>query len=143
MRDATKEEQESVKNYIESISKPTGFNFYDEAQPTNAVGKHILVNAVKECQKFQPCEDCISRQEAIRIAEQGQIQGYKWQFKKLCTLPPVIPQRPRGKWILRNSFLVPYKCSECNYESERYDNYCPNCGAEMWGGGEDDNNINH
>lgn len=39
----------------------------------------------------QPCEDCISREEAIRIAEQGQIQGFEWQFKKLCNLPPVTP----------------------------------------------------
>lgn len=39
----------------------------------------------------QPCEDAISREEAIRVAEQGQIQGYEWQFKKLCNLPPVTP----------------------------------------------------
>ena len=30
MRDATKEELESVDNYIKSISKPTGVNFFDE-----------------------------------------------------------------------------------------------------------------
>ena len=41
------------------------------------------------------------------------------------------PERKTGKWINRNSFLVPYRCSECNYESERYDNFCPNCGAKM------------
>ena len=29
MRDATPEELESVDNYIKSISKPTGYNFYD------------------------------------------------------------------------------------------------------------------
>ncbi len=42
-------------------------------------------------------EDCISREDAIRIAEQGQIQGYEWQFKKLCNLPSVTPQQTR--WI--------------------------------------------
>ena len=31
--------------------------------------------------------DLISRQDAIRLAEQGQIQGFEWQFKKLCELP--------------------------------------------------------
>lgn len=56
--------------------------------------KQILLNSV---QKQQPCEDCISREEAIRVAEQGQIQGYEWQFKKLCTLPSVTPQQTR--WI--------------------------------------------
>ena len=29
MREATKEERESVRKYIESISKPTGVNFFD------------------------------------------------------------------------------------------------------------------
>ena len=43
-----------------------------------------------------------------------------------------IEQEPKtGHWIRRNAFLVPWKCSECNYESERYDNYCPYCGAKM------------
>lgn len=46
----------------------------------------------------QSSEDCISREEAIRVAEQGQIQGYEWQFKKLCDLPSVTPQQTR--WIL-------------------------------------------
>lgn len=29
MREATKEERESIHEYIESISKPTGFNLFD------------------------------------------------------------------------------------------------------------------
>ena len=29
MREVTKEERESVRKYVESISKPTGVNFYD------------------------------------------------------------------------------------------------------------------
>lgn len=36
--------------------------------------------------------DLISRQDAIRLAEQGQIQGFEWQFKKLCTLPSAEPE---------------------------------------------------
>ena len=36
--------------------------------------------------------DCISREQAIRIAEQGQLLGYEWQFKELCKLPPVTPK---------------------------------------------------
>lgn len=30
MREATKEEKDSVNKYVESISKPTGVNFYDK-----------------------------------------------------------------------------------------------------------------
>ena len=36
--------------------------------------------------------DLISRQDAIRLAEQGQIQGFEWQFKKLCALPSAEPK---------------------------------------------------
>ena len=36
--------------------------------------------------------DLISRQDAIRLAEQGQIQGFEWQFKKLCDLPSAEPE---------------------------------------------------
>ena len=51
-------------------------------------------NSIKT--ELEPCEGCISREEAIRIAEQGQIQGYEWQFKKLCNLPSVTP---KVEWI--------------------------------------------
>ena len=54
-----------------------------------------LKMAIKALEQ-EPCEDCISREEAIRVAEQGQMQGYEWQFKKLCTLPSVTPQT---RWI--------------------------------------------
>lgn len=43
-------------------------------------------------QKGEPMSDLISRQDAIRLAEQGQIQGFEWQFKKLCELPSAQPE---------------------------------------------------
>ena len=55
------------------------------------------------------CEDAISRQDAIRIAEQGQIQGYIWQFKKLIELPPVSSLEKSNKWIPVSERL-PEKC---------------------------------
>lgn len=41
MRDATKEELEGVDNYIESISKPTGVNFFDEIEDTKMTEAEI------------------------------------------------------------------------------------------------------
>lgn len=104
--------------------------------------KQILLNNV---QKQQPCEDAISREEAIRVAEQGQIQGYEWQFKKLCNLPSVTPQQNTGKWITqlskpKVSKWIKYcyqnlSCSNCGYIAADTDideyKYCPNCGAMM------------
>lgn len=43
MRDATREELESVDNYIKSISKPTGVNFFDEKDIFEKL-KDILMN---------------------------------------------------------------------------------------------------
>ena len=37
-------------------------------------------------------DDLIRRGDAIRLAEQGQIQGFEWQFKKLCELPSAEPK---------------------------------------------------
>jgi NADH pyrophosphatase NudC (nudix superfamily) len=84
----------------------------------------------------QPCEDAISREEAIRVAEQGQIQGYEWQFKKLCNLPSVTSQQKIGKWLAK-SFHEVY-CDNCGFDFDIMTNefidkmkYCPNCGAKM------------
>lgn len=98
--------------------------------------------------RIQRCEDCISRQMAIRIAEQGQMQGYIWQFEKLCTLPSVAPARARGEWIPKTEYSA--ECSACgklrftkgidltgnaNIHKALY-SFCPNCGADMRGGEE-------
>lgn len=92
-------------------------------------------NSVKS--ELKPSEDCISRDEAIRVAEQGQIQGYEWQFKQLCNLPSVTPEIPKGKWIddsKEDSYYA--NCSHCGYQIDThyergYLNYCPNCGLKM------------
>ena len=78
--------------------------------------------------KLVECEDCVSRQAVIRLAEQGQIQGYEWQFKELNKLPPVQPKQKMGKWI-------EHECSACGYGVMPWNDtlYCPNCGAKMGG----------
>ena len=80
-------------------------------------------------------DDLISRQDAIRLAEQGQIQGFEWQFKKLCTLPSAEPKHKKGKWIktYRDGFgnLIGY-CNQCRVRHP-VDNFCANCGAKMRG----------
>lgn len=57
----------------------------------------------------EPCEDVISRHSAIRLAEQGQIQGFEWQIRKLTTLPSVTP-----KGVTITDFAD--KCRECGRE---------------------------
>ena len=38
-------------------------------------------------------DEYIRREDAIRLAEQGQVQGFQWQFQMLVRLPPadVVP----------------------------------------------------
>ena len=104
-------------------------------------------------------DDLIKRSDAIRLAEQGQIQGFLWQFEQLVKLPPAQPEHQEGEWILKEK-LVPlpldcsplnydkydkethfewqssfYFCSKCGWESGEFKggNYCPKCGARMKG----------
>lgn len=79
---------------------------------------------------IKPCEDCISREAVIRIAEQGQVQGFEWEITKLVTLPSVQPkQEPcedltdeqaiehlqKSGWMQRHDKALsePYLCEDC------------------------------
>jgi len=111
--------------------------------------------------EHQPCEDCISRVEAISAVKdlsehyannQREFHPHiDFVVERLEELPSVTPQptRPKGKWInAKVGKLFPsndYKCSECNnildfdgLNCGRGDaNFCPNCGVDMRRG--DDN----
>lgn len=59
-------------------------------------------------------DDYIRRKDAVRLAEQGQVQGFPWQFQMLVRLPsadvaPVV----HGRWLPIVSYNNTYKCSEC------------------------------
>ena len=82
-------------------------------------------------------DDLISRQAAIRIAEQGQVQGYEWQFKKLCELPSAQPQKGKISYtdFCEELWGQSSICSLCGCSwqiaEDGNDNFCPNCGADM------------
>ena len=116
-------------------------------------GKEIHITKEPKLYKLeaQPCEDCISREAVIdHICEDKEC--YKEECKgrtlKRCIdlqwvfdLPPVTPQRPKGKWIdIRVIKAFHYdgeprvRCSRCENKEEWSSNYCSNCGAEMSGG---------
>lgn len=99
-------------------------------------------------------QDLISREEAINylMINMGwhDEDGYPvddWEEKKSCIsdlingVPPVTPQRPKGKWIGSNGVNYTYPnsytiCSECKCHSDKFYKYCPNCGSHN-GGNED------
>lgn len=84
----TKEEiiKSALKFLVQKQTEQGSWGFSDDND------YEVSWNEVIEWLEQEPCEDAISREDAIRLAEQGQIQGYEWQFKKLCNLPSVISQ---------------------------------------------------
>ena len=104
-------------------------------------------------QPKQPCEDCISR-EAVQDLISRWLSDYLLDETrealetinyKVGDMPSVTPQRPKGKWIdIRVIKAFHYdgeprvRCSRCENKEEWSSNYCPNCGAEMSGGVEDE-----
>ncbi len=132
----TKEELKIVTNeeLIDKLSYCGYDSYYEEYRAD-------IVAEIKKRMR-ERCSDAISRTEAIRLAEQGQVQGFEWQIKKLITSPSVMPTRKKGKWIYNEKesdldYYV-YNCSICGrqinllYDSREIKNYpyC-HCGAEM------------
>ena len=105
-----------------------------------------LRDIVRDGVVIEKCEDAISRKAVSKIITKWLSNPY-YELKdniydmtrKISKLPPVTPQRMQGEWIDTDDNLA--NCSNCGYQidihqNRGYMNYCPNCGAEMSGGGE-------
>ena len=107
--------------------------------------RDALDMAIKALEQ-QPSEDCISRQAVDTLVDElaraisdercfvPRGRSTTAIMQDILDLPPVTPQRPKGKWIVHPkgiyAHLVCSKClSNAPYDCET--NYCPNCGAEM------------
>lgn len=87
--------------------------------------------------RTEPSEDCISRKQALDdkgLAVFHRYDDYVKMRNYLKALPPVTPQRPKGKWIMHKHEMLMI-CTNCEeeiwYMGRRDFKYCPNCGAEM------------
>lgn len=90
MRDATEEERKSTKDYIDSISKPTGLQFDDIYEELDFVQPHKKISV-----NLHPCEDCISREDVLDLAKKGVLisnGSYESVCKAINELPPVTPK---------------------------------------------------
>ena len=92
---------------------------------------HWLIGVIENAPTIEPepCKDAVSRAEAIKCIT------YDEEYMEECLrqLPSVSPKQRTGEWI-------DDKCSLCGqyvyYGDMR--NYCPNCGAKMNGGNQDE-----
>ena len=106
-----------------------------------------LEMAIKALEQ-EPCEDCISRVEALKMIDDINIPEDMSVFEikshigvEISTLPPATPKRKVGEWIKKNNdYFDWYECSECGYGSDgemKYNRlcdvrtkFCPDCGSQ-------------
>lgn len=99
----------------------------------------MAINALEQ----QPCEDCISREAALKIFGDVHPMDYntKAYIADIETLPSVTPKQKMGRWIKYGEIwggMQAWECSICKnhndinavYTKMPY-NFCPNCGAKM------------
>ena len=113
------------------------------------------VNLQTDTKRLEPCEDAISRQAAIdallnagliNYAATGDGNGMIHAVNVIKGLPSAQHQRMRGRWKRLGHFGRSYKCDQCGnfldfdgVNAGRGDaNYCPNCGADMRVGEQDE-----
>ena len=104
------------------------------------------IRATVREQQQQPCDDCISRAEALRhrhlIYDDDGVGYSVVRVDEIEQLPSVTPKQKVGKWIDDGWYAEghsehAYRCSECDEHYIGYVgeyNYCPNCGS--YNGGE-------
>lgn len=99
-----------------------------------------------EALEQEPCEDCISRENAIKQCGFGMTSLLI--ANSLRRLPPVTPHQKMGRWILTDvegNRVWHCDCSECKKDPQDYiggsenwwliknklPKYCPNCGVKI------------
>ena len=113
------------------------FNYYNDKENDSYVGfdkedNEAIRMAIKALEQ-EPCDDAISRAEAIRIAS-----GYCHHAnipKELWKLPSVLPKQKTGHWIpcTVSSGRDSWECSECGRRARGKIKNLPfcHCGAKM------------
>lgn len=120
------------------------------------------VDYCNNCPYISWGKDCISRADVVEAIEgvdwyhvnsKGELvhgstsdeeSWYKAEdvYKAIESLPPVIPTERTGAWIEDGYYDSPFRiCSYCGYEHQNQRgmwNYCPDCGAKMKDGTENE-----
>ena len=73
------------------------------------------------------------------MLETKKLDGLMDKNRAIQTNINAIPKQ-HGQWIFYHYELYGcyYECSNCKYESNKKTNFCPNCGAKMDKGGDED-----
>ena len=101
-------------SYGRSINK--AIKALEQEPSTDAVSRQAVLEQTYNC----------SKDEFLRVTN-----PFHYLRKRINSLPPVTPTRPKGHWIEVD--LDVWDCSECKEGScsGNKTNFCPNCGADM------------
>ena len=75
-------------------------------------------------------------------SDESEVKGYNdgidLAISVIAKFPSAEPERKKGNWIVKEEDwrkqLEWDECSECGFVTTKQYNFCPNCGADMWGG---------
>lgn len=104
--------------------------------------KGIIDSACNRILEQEPCEDAISREDALMCMTGEYLADKEYKpediiskhIQRLRALPSVTPQPKIGHWIhLKHNKGKCSKCHDVVLIAQQYGNanYCPNCGAKM------------
>lgn len=114
-----------VKGYLTDIIPAENYSEVEE-----------IIKALEQ----EPCEDCISRQDAIdafkKATDDTGILDSEDVKMILSNLPSAEPKT--GEWVEEDEYGDLWVCDQCGFASEYKDNFCRNCGAKMTKSGEDE-----
>lgn len=128
------------KSYI-GETNCTDCNYYGTDTCQSRVSHKMAIKALEQ----EPSEDCVSRRKLEKLK--------KWRFSydnnttipksdifvkltDIRTLPPVTPERKKGKWENGNPICPccgedKFKDLDADLWSDWQPKYCPNCGSLM------------
>ena len=86
------------------------------------------LNMAIEALEQEPCEDCISRAEALKLVQNK--NGYVCPTDFL-TLPSVQPVRKKGNWISNGDMSHCSECGQIIFSVQNWFKCCPKCMADM------------
>ena len=137
----------NIKHYVEAECHEALMNEHIKCADEHKQLAEWLTD-YKRLKEQEPCEDAISRAEALKMIDDISIPEDMSTFEikshigvEISTLPPVTPKRKVGEWIKKNNdYFDWYECSECGYGSDgemKYNRlcdvrtkFCPDCGSQ-------------
>lgn len=140
MRDATPEEQKSVDDYIKSISKPTGINFWDLDGNDDCISRKAVLSLLAD--HFDNVFDMVKELPSVAIPpDHDGCKDCRWQSQSETEMPckqcmhnytDEWQKKPHWKKISPADL---YECSECGQNVMTQDidayNFCHGCGSPM------------